>query len=95
MTSAIKLANLFPSAFIYENTAAAVFYAVNSKLEKDFNKNLLFINIGSGGIKLSIVNIYVNEEEVPVVKNLIDKFYYQFSGYQIDHCFGSIILDDK
>ena len=76
MTSAIKLGNLYPSAFIFENTAAAVYYAVNSSLEKDFNKNILFINIGSGGIKLSIVNVYLHEDGYPVVKNLIDKFYY-------------------
>lgn len=31
-------------------------------------------------MKLSIVNIYLHEEGYPVVKNLIDKFYYQFSG---------------
>lgn len=71
MISAIKLSDFYPSAFVFENSAAAVYYAVNHNLKEGYNENILFLNIGQGGMKLSLVNVSVDKEnKYPVVKNI-------------------------
>lgn len=52
------MADLYPSAFVHENTAAAIYFAFNSKLDDPtYDSKILFINIGSLGTKLSIVRV--------------------------------------
>lgn len=56
LASSIILSDLYPSAFVHENTAAAVYYAVNSKFDNlDYKENLLIINVGGQGTNLSLV----------------------------------------
>ena len=85
-----------PSAFIHENTAAALQYAVNSKLsDPELSENHLIINFGQLGLKLSLVNISNVKENpedekskfFPKVTALHDKFYNNVSGQQLDYCF--------
>ena len=65
------MTDLYPSAYVLENTCAAVYYAMNHNLKEEYNQNLLFVNIGQGGMKLSLVNISVDKEgKFPIVKNL-------------------------
>lgn len=58
LASSLIMADLYPSAFVHENTAAAVYFAFNSKLDDPkYDTNILFINIGSLGTKISIVRV--------------------------------------
>lgn len=64
MASAINLAGMSPSQYIHENTAAAVYYSVTQSLTPEYNENLLFVNIGQLGVKLSLINVknHIDEE---------------------------------
>lgn len=79
------LGEMNPIAFVHENTAAAVYFAVNSQInDPEYDKNILFINLGSSGSKLSLIRVHsVKEKEsfYPQVESLHDKFYSEFSGH--------------
>lgn len=52
------MSGMTPTAFVSENTAATVFYALNNPLNGvDANENILIINIGTLGVKINVMNI--------------------------------------
>ena len=102
LATSIIISNMYPSAFVHENTAAAIYYAFNSKLDDpSYDSKILIINIGSLGVKMSIVRVK-NAYDDPTkleggfhqeVHSLIDKFYSEFSGHYLDHCFSNMVLN--
>ncbi len=102
LKSALKLAGFTTSAFIHENTAAAVYNAVNKKYsDPNLDLNMIIVNIGSLGTKISLVNTKnikknpndENSEFYPQVTNLHDFYSPEFSGYLMDYCFSNYALN--
>lgn len=96
------MSDLHPSAFVHENTAAAVYYAFNAKLDDPkYNQNILFLNFGSLSTKLSLIQVKNSPDNSTLpegpfhqeVHNLLDKTYSEFSGHLIDHCFSNMVLN--
>ena len=97
LKNSLTLAGFSPLAFVHENTAAAVYHAVNSKFEdENMNDNILIINIGSQGTKLSLINFMnkkVDEEIFPEITVLADFYSTLFSGHSLDYCFSNFALN--
>ena len=91
-----------PTAFVSENTAAAVFYALSHhSLKPDINENVLIINIGALGVKVNVMNIENMKEDpakedsviYPKVTKVYDKLFSNFNGSQLDYCFMNYTLN--
>lgn len=95
--NALILSGFSPLAFVHENTAASVYHAVNSKFDdENMDENILVINIGSLGSKLSLVNFVnkkVEEEIYPEITVLADSYSTIFSGHLLDYCFSNFSLN--
>ena len=96
------MAGMTPTAFVSENTAATVFYALNNhSLKPDINENILLINIGTLGVKINVMNIENIKEDpakedsiiYPKVTKIYDKFFSSFNGNQLDNCFMNYTLN--
>lgn len=93
------LAGFKTLALIHENTAAAVYQRMDMEIkQKDYN--VLVVNIGSSGTKISLMN-YGNDKVdmkggtgvFPSV-NVIDDIYTdKVSGYSLDRCLSDYALD--
>lgn len=68
LSDAVQLAGLTPLAFIHENTAAALYYAIE---RKDENKThtVIFYNLGSGSLKVSIAEFKMENSTEKFDKN--------------------------
>lgn len=102
LASVILMADLYPSAFVHENTAAAVYYALNSQFSNpEHDENILFINIGDLGTKMSLLRVWNSLDKPekpdagfhPEVSGLVDKFYPEFSGHNLGYCFSNLALN--
>ena len=102
LASSIIMAGMTPTAFVSENTAATVFYALNNhSLQPDINENILIINIGTLGVKVNVMNIQNVREDpknenstiYPKVTKLYDKYFSEFNGNQMDYCFMNYTLN--
>ena len=102
--SACHLAGLKPAGFVHENTAAAVYYSTDRKPVSPTESEIyLFINTGSFGTKLSLIDFNVVEQKglgnttflVPAVTVLKDKFDSSFSGHLLDICLGEYALEKQ
>ncbi len=102
--SAATLGGLSPIALVNENTAAAVYFSLD---RKSYNigesENVLFVNIGSSGTKLSLIKFHSENSvlannatiilsAVTVIK---DAFSGKFSGDLLDNCLGNYALDKQ
>lgn len=91
-----------PTAFVSENTAASVFYALSHhSLKPDINENVLLINIGASGVKINVMNIENMKEDpskedsviYPKVTKVYDRFFSNFNGNKLDYCFMNYTLN--
>lgn len=94
-----ELAGLKTLAFVHENTAAAVYQRIDAKAE-DESQNVLFVNIGSYGVKLSLVNYGTQDitkddetSSFPAVTVIEDMFTNKVSGYRLDKCLSEYAID--
>lgn len=103
MASSIILSDLYPSAFVHENTASMVYYALNMKQEDpNYKENFLMINVGGLGTKMSLIEVKNTLDKPdkkegpfhPEVTSKVDKFYPAFSGHNLDYCFSNIVLNN-
>lgn len=91
LIDAIQLAGLNPLSFIHENTAAALYYAIE---RKDENKThtVLFYNLGSTSLKVSLVEFSMENSTEKNEKNkkyesftvLADAWEENVNGYLFD-----------
>lgn len=92
-----ELAGFKVLGLVHENTAAALYYAID---RPSVPENILFVNVGSAGTKLSLVS-YRNDnitskanvtETLPSVVVIDDIYSDKVSGHVIDDCMGEYAL---
>ena len=104
LIDSMRLAGLKPFALVHENTAAAAKQALNIKADKDMEPfQVVYVNIGSGGIKLSLVefdkvnakkkkNLNFNEHNVKL-SVLVEKYATNLGSQRIDSCLFNVVVN--
>jgi hypoxia up-regulated 1 len=104
LISSIHLGGLKPLGFVHENSAAAVYYAIDRKPENSTeSENTLFVNIGSLGTKLSLIKFHSTNQTLisnqtlvlPTVSVVKDQYFHKFSGHLLDVCLGDFALSKQ
>jgi molecular chaperone DnaK (HSP70) len=100
LLDSMRLAGLKPTAFVHENTAAAIRQAINTKVTKDTTLfQVIYINIGNSGAKISLIEFDKIKPKKTTsadqfllnVKVIDDYFDGELGSIQIDKCLYNVV----
>ena len=95
-----ELAGFKTLALVPENTAAAVYQRIDAK-EGEEDQNVLLVNVGSFGLKISLVKYGFQEikteestQSFPSVTVIDDIYTTKVSGYKFDKCLSDYAIEN-